>query len=160
MAPATPKLAALTIAAEECVAVEAAPELVELKAREMTSPSAVRSRVTHLEAFEAELLGEVVVGEDAPVVDPELGVDVGPGTTNRKMSRVLGCSIVYLLEVEFKQEEEAAYVVNSGLQNRDKPELTSWVNCERGGLRYRTSAVTESETERGAWTKNNQGGFA
>jgi len=31
MAPATPKLAALTIAAEVCVAVEAAPELVELQ---------------------------------------------------------------------------------------------------------------------------------
>lgn len=83
MAPATPKPAALIIAAELaeacCVKVETAPELVEL------------------EAAEAELPGAVVAGEDAPVVDPELGVEVGPGTT----------------EVEFRQEEEAAYVVNS-----------------------------------------------
>lgn len=46
MAPATPKLAALTMAAEVCVAVEVAFELVELGSREMTSSSAVKFKLT------------------------------------------------------------------------------------------------------------------
>lgn len=109
MAPATPKLAALTIAAEECVAVEAAPELVEL------------------EAFEAELLGEVVVGEDAPVVDPELGVDVGPGT----------------MEVEFKQEEEVPGLTVKGADCATAPVLSRRVRPREEPLGKLQVHVTE-----------------
>ena len=50
MAPATPKPAALIIAAELaeacCVKVETAPELVELQAQVIMLPSAVKSRMT------------------------------------------------------------------------------------------------------------------
>jgi len=58
----------------------------------MTSSSAVKvQNHTHLEAFEAELAGEVVEAGDAPVVDPELGVEVAPGMTNKQLSKVPGC---------------------------------------------------------------------
>ena len=95
-------------------------------------------------------------GEDADV-DPEVGEEVGPGTTDEQRSVKLRSADSLHTGSRVQARRGSCMGDQLGFTRGNREKLTSWVNCEWCSLCGSTSTVTESEADGGAWTENLKG---